>query len=72
MLSIYYRCEVAIGEIERLNELRSTRVEAAKLDAAMDEIKKLRSALRHQIMVYQVDDYTWIKMLLLILLLHDC
>lgn len=57
---------------EQNKPAQTGQVEAAKLDAAMDEIKKLRSALRHQIMVYQVDDYTWIKMLLLILLLHDC
>ena len=68
MLSIGDRYEVATGEIERLNELLekarvllSTRVEAARLDAAMDEIEKLRSALRYQIMVYRVDDQVWDK-----------
>jgi len=68
MLPIDDKYEAATGEIERLNELLekarvllSTRVEAARLDAAMDEIEKLRSALRHQIMVYQVDDQAWDK-----------
>lgn len=42
---------------EQNKPAQTGQVEAAKLDAAMDEIKKLRSALRHQIMVYRVDDY---------------
>ena len=59
MLSIDDRYEVAIGEIERLNKL--LKGAAARHDATMDEIEKLKSALRHHIMVYQVDDQAWDK-----------
>ena len=46
MLSIDDRYEVAISEIDRLNEL-------------LEKASVFRSILRQQIMTYQVDDQAW-------------
>ena len=59
--SVVERCRY-MAQVAKQDCMRNALTAAAdELDAAMAEIEKLRSALRYQIMIYQVDDQAWDK-----------